>query len=66
MKVKEIIRQIDDPKIHIEIIEKGSGANFGIYTKKEIFFNDNLTKKTIDNINIQYIDNKRILILKVK
>lgn len=66
MKVKEIIRQINDPKIYIEIIEKGSEASLGIYTKKEIFFNDNLTKKTIDNINIQYINKKRLLILKVK
>ena len=34
--------------------------------KKEIFFNDKLTKKTIDNINIQYINKKRLLILTVK
>lgn len=66
MKVKEIIRQITDPTLTIEIIEEKSGANFGFYTKKEIFYIDNLMKATIKNINVQYINNKRLLILKVK
>ena len=65
MKVKEIIRQIDDPKIYIEIKQtaKNGGASFGIYTKKDLFYRDNLTKLTIKNINIQYFDGKRLLIL---
>lgn len=65
MKVKEIIRQIDDPKIYIEIKQtlKNGGASFGIYTKKDLFYRDNLTKLTIKNINIQYFDGKRLLVL---
>ena len=65
MKIKEIIRQIDDPKIYIEIKQtsKNGGASFGIYTKKDLFYRDNLTKLTIKNINIQYFDGKRLLIL---
>ena len=38
MKVKEIIRQINDPKIYIEIIETKENANLGIYTKKRNIF----------------------------
>lgn len=71
MKVKEITRQVQDPKLYIEIIEEGSGASFGIYTKKEIFYQEKLQKATIKSLNVQYLKgknfaDKRLLILKVK
>lgn len=66
MKVKEIIRQVQDPKLYFEIIEKGSSASHGFFTKSELHYNDNLNKKTIDKINANYINNKRILEITIK
>ena len=66
MKVKEIVRQITDPKLNIEIIEEGGGASFGFYTKREIFYRGEIMKATVKNINVQYIKGTRLLIIKVK
>lgn len=66
MKVKEIVRQITDPKLNIEIIEESGGASFGFYTKGEIFYQEKIMKATVKNINVQYIKGKRLLIIKVK
>ena len=66
MKVKEIIRQITDPKLTIEIIEEGSGASFGFYTKNELFYLEKYTKATVKNINVQFLSGQRLLIIKVK
>lgn len=66
MKVKEIVRQITDPKLNIEIIEEGGGASFGFYTKKEIFYQEKIMKATVKNINVQYIKGTRSLIIKVR
>ena len=68
MKVKDILQKINDPKIFIEIkytIEEGGGS-FGIFTKNDLHYNDNLKNKKIEKMNIQYITNKRLLILEVK
>ena len=66
MKVKEIVRQITDPKLNIEIIEEGGGASFGFYTKSEIFYQEKIMQATVKNINAQYIKGTRSLIIKVK
>lgn len=66
MKVKEIVRQITDSKLYIEIVENEGGASFGFYTKKEIFYRDNLMKATVKSINAQYFNGKRLLLIKVK
>lgn len=67
MKVKEIIRQINDPKIFIELkyTEKEGAGSLGIFTKNELHYNDKLNNKTIKNINIQYYGGKRLLVLEV-
>ena len=68
MKVKDILKKINDPKVFIEIkytTEEGGGS-FGIFTKNDLHYNDNLKNRKIENINIQYITNKRLLILEVK
>ena len=66
MKLKEIIRQVQDPKLYFEIIEKDSGASHGFYIKNELYYNDNLNKRTVDKINANYINNKRILEITIK
>lgn len=63
MKIKDIIELINDVKLNIEIIEKNSGASFGIYTNKSVFQRE-LVEKYVKEINVQYIDGKRILIIK--
>lgn len=63
MKIKDILNLIKDTKIYIEIIEKNSGASFGIYTNKSVFQRE-LIEKNVKEINVQYIDGKRILIIK--
>lgn len=66
MKVKDIIKKIDDKKLYIEIVENGSGASFGFYTKNDLIYNDRFNADTIKSINVQYIDGKRLLVLKIK
>lgn len=63
MKVKDILNLITDRHIYIELIEQNSGASFGIYTNKSIFQRE-LVEKNVKEINVQYIDGKRILIIK--
>ena len=65
MKVKDILRQIEDTKLYIEIKQttKNGGTTFGIYTKNELFYNEKYTNLTIKNINVQYYNGKRLLVL---
>lgn len=63
MKVKSLLKKIEDPKIYIEFIEKGSGASYGFYTKNDLIYNDKFSNYNIKKINIQYINNKRLLII---
>lgn len=67
MKVLDIIKKIDDTKIYIEIIN-ADDASYGIFTKNDplLVYNNNLKNKTIKNINVQYFNNKRLLVLKIK
>lgn len=61
MKVKDIVKKINDTMIFIEPIEEKSGASFGYYKNFEILRNEELNNKTIKKINIQYFKNKRYL-----
>ena len=62
MNIKNIIDLIKDPKINIEIVEKLSGASFGFYNNKYVPIN--LLNKQALEINVQYVNGKRTLIIK--
>jgi hypothetical protein len=62
MNIKDIMILIKDVKVNIEIIEKESGSSFGFYNKDYIPA-DFLTRE-IKEINVQYVDGKRILVIK--
>ena len=68
MKVIDILKKINDVKLYIEIKEVESGASFGIFTKNDssIVYNNRLKNKTINNINVQYYNGKRLIVLEVK
>lgn len=63
MKVKDIIKKITDSKIYIEFIDQQSFASYGFYTINDLKYNDKFNNDIIKNINIQYIDNKRVILL---
>ena len=68
MRVIDIVKRIKDVKVYIEVkynLENGGGS-FGFYTKNEIHYNDKISQMKVDNINVQYIDNKRVIVLEVK
>lgn len=62
MYIEDIVGLIKDPKINIEIIEKLSGASFGFYNNKYVPIN--LLNKQALEINVQYVNGKRTLIIK--
>lgn len=68
MKVKDILKKINDLALYIEIIDVESGASYGIYKKNDalLVYNNELKNKNIQKINVQYFNNKRILILYTK
>lgn len=68
MKIKDILKKIEDFGLYIEIIEKESGASYGIFKKNDalLVYNNGLKNKNVKNINCQYFKGKRILILYVK
>ena len=61
MYIKDIVDLIKDVKVNIEIIEKASGASFGFYTNKYVPIE--LLDKIAVEINAQYVDGKRLLII---
>lgn len=63
MKVKDILRKLEDKKIFVEFIDNQSGASYGFYSKNDLIYNNKFNNDTIKKINIQYIDNKRLLVL---
>ena len=68
MKVKDILKKINDCGLYIEIIDAESGASYGIFKKNDslLVYNNELKNKNIKKINVQYIKDKRILLLGVK
>ena len=62
MNIKNIIDLIKDPKLNIEIIEKLSGASFGFYNNN--YIPADFLEKQVLEINTQYVNGKRTLIIK--
>ena len=63
MKVKDLLKKVEDPKIYIEFIDSKGFASYGFYTRNELKYNDRFSNDNIKSINIQYIKNKRVIIL---
>ena len=63
MKVKDILRKLEDKKIFVEFIDNQSGASYGFYNINDLKYNVKFRNENIKKINIQYIDNKRLLVL---
>ena len=68
MKVENILKLINDKKLYIELkyTPENGGGSFGFFTKNELQYNDKLKNRKIEKINVQYINNKRILVLEVQ
>ena len=68
MKISNILKLVSDPKVYIEIkyIVESGGGSFGFFTKNDLYHNDNLKHRKVEKINVQHINNKRVLILEVK
>lgn len=68
MKVKDVLKKINDFGLYIEIIDVESGASYGIYKKNDalLVYNNELKNKNIQKINVQYYQGKRLLMLGVK
>ena len=63
MKVKDILKLINDNKLYIEFISEQCGASYGFYNKNDLIYNDKFNNDKIKKMNCQYINNKRLLIL---
>lgn len=68
MKVKDILNKINDCGLYVEIIDVESGASYGTFKKNDalLVYNNKLKNKNIKKINVQYYQEKRILMLGVK
>lgn len=62
MDISDIVGLIEDVKVNIEIIEKASGASFGFYSCEYVPLE--LLRKRAVEINVQYVNGKRLLIIK--
>ena len=62
MCIKDVTALIKDFKLDIEIKERESGASFGLYNCEYVPLD--LLRKTAIEINVQYVNGKRLLILK--
>jgi hypothetical protein len=65
MKIKDIIKKINDCKLYIEIKDRKTGASYGFYTKSDLIYNDKYNNYLIKAINSQYHNNKRLLVLEI-
>ena len=68
MKIKDVLKKINDSGLYIELIDVESGASYGIFKKNDplLVYNNELKNKNIKKINVQYYQGKRLLILVVK
>lgn len=46
MKIKDLLKKIEDVKLYIEIKDKETGASYGIFTKNDalLVYNNSLKK----------------------
>lgn len=65
MKIKSILKLINDCKLYIEIKDRKTGASYGFYTKSDLIYNDKYNNYLIKSINSQYFDNKRLLVIEI-
>lgn len=63
MKIRDIIEKITDVKIYIEV--KSEFCHYGFYNKDSIKTSGYINA-LVDNINIQYYDGKRLLVITIK
>ena len=64
MKVKSLIKTLrNDPKIYIEFVDKKDFSSYGFYTKNDLIYNDKFNNCNVKGINIQYVNNKRLLVI---
>ena len=66
MKIKDLLKKIEDCKLYIELIDYKNYASYGFYTKSDLIYNNKYNNCLIKKINVQYIDKKRTLILYIK
>lgn len=68
MKIKDLLKKVNDPKLYIEIKEqsKNGGGTHGFFTKNDLIYNTKMQNYLIYSINVQYINNKRLLVLEIK
>ena len=67
MKVYDVLKKINDLGVYIELKTK-DGSSLGFYKKNDplIVYNNNIKNKSIKDINVQYIQGKRLLVLTLK
>ena len=65
MKIKSILKLINDFKLYFEIKDRKTGASYGFYTKSDLIYNDKYNNYLIKGINSQYFDNKRLLVIEI-
>ena len=65
MKIKNILKIINDCKLYIEIKDKNSGASFGFFTKNDLIYNSKYNNYLIKSINSQYFKGKRLLVIEI-
>lgn len=65
MKVKDIIKKINDNQLYIELIDFETYASYGIFKKNDslLVYDTRKLNATIKAINTQYINNNRLLVL---
>ena len=67
MKVYDILKKINDFGVYIEL-KTEDGTSLGFYKKNDPFivYNNNIKNKSIKDINTQYMQGKRLLVLTLK
>ena len=65
MKIKSILKLINDCKLYIEIKDKKTGASYGFFTKNDLIYNSKYNNYSIKAINSQYFQGKRLLVLEI-
>lgn len=66
MKVNKLLQLITDSKLNIEFIDSKGMMSYGFYTKNDLIYNTKFNNSIITSMNVQYIDNKRLLVLYIK